>query len=700
MVTISKDSPISQGLIQKSLSSVLLREITEPFLKLLGTSCMIYEKDGTCALELFLSKWCDKLNRASRSLCATKSDKKAIQSGKWLCHESCWSDCSKISIDERRTVDIECHGKIRSKCVPIFRGEEVIGSITAGYGHPPSDLAVIEELASIYNLSPASLTKVAQESGFHSGEFSLFLDSYLTTLAHLIGILVHQAQIKSDLETKSNLAQHYMDLAGDITVVLNTEGNIEFLNQTGAELLGYEQEELLGKNWISMCLPTPIKQEIRDLHKEIFRGNNNDFLIHENSVLTKSGELRTISWKNDHIEDAKGNTIACVSMGIDVTEKRRIESQIQSEKQKLELFIETVPFGVIFVNKIGEITYSNKYAEKTLSLAKDEKTQRIYQDYRRRMEKLNGNPLTKDEQTFLKVKTTLKPVHNARHAIRDPTGKRILLSINASPVFDDHHNFNGILASIEDITEKVRTEQEFLKMRNIESLGVLAGGIAHDFNNILTALIGSLSLAEMELANHEYQDIPSYIHDSQKAAQRASKLTKQLLTFSKGGAPVLQTASIVGILEDTVKFSLRGSKSQFSLSISSIPDLHEVDIDENQISQVFQNLIINADQAMLHGGVISIKVENSTPQDCQSFLIPVQDYLKITVSDQGVGIPKENLSKIFDPYYTTKTTGSGLGLAICYSIIKRHKGYIFVESQINKGTTFCILLPKSSKKTY
>jgi len=173
-------------------------------------------------------------------------------------------------------------------------------------------------------------------------------------------------------------------------------------------------------------------------------------------------------------------------------------------------------------------------------------------------------------------------------------------------------------------------------------------------------------------------------------------LTKQLLTFAKGGAPIKETASIIDLIKDSASFSLRGSKVGCEQSITD--DLWSVEIDKGQISQVIQNLIINANQAMPDGGIIKIGSENVVIGENNPLPLPEGEYVKISIKDQGNGISEEHLHKIFDPYFTTKEKGSGLGLATCYSIIAKHNGHITVESEPGVGTTFFIYLPVSEKE--
>lgn len=256
------------------------------------------------------------------------------------------------------------------------------------------------------------------------------------------------------------------------------------------------------------------------------------------------------------------------------------------------------------------------------------------------------------------------------------------LCANASVAFENARLFREIHRHAEE---------------KIESVGVLAGGIAHDFNNLLTAILGNISLAKIETDPQE--EAFKVLSQAEKASLRAKDLTQQLLTFSKGGAPIKKVASIIPLLRDCVPFAARGPHLRYEFSLAD--DLWPVEIDEGQIGQVIQNVVINAGEAMPERGTIQIRGENvmvEKEESKQGLLRVGGKYVKISVKDHGVGISEENLSKIFDPYFTTKSNGSGLGPATTYSIIKKHGGYIEVESQIGVGTTFHIYLPASQKK--
>lgn len=251
----------------------------------------------------------------------------------------------------------------------------------------------------------------------------------------------------------------------------------------------------------------------------------------------------------------------------------------------------------------------------------------------------------------------------------------------------------ALRASEEQLSaEKERSQ--LLKMQKLEALGILAGGIAHDFNNLLSAILSRVQLValKMEKGRDEIKDLQAI----EKAILKAAKLTKQLLAFAKGGAPVKQAAKLSEIIKETAEFALRGTPVKIEYFLS--PVLWTVEIDSGQISQVIHNLTINACQAMPGGGVIKISACNEVVPARNEMMLKAGKYVKVEIEDEGTGIPEEHLTKIFDPYFTTKKSGSGLGLSSSYYIIKNHDGYIGVRSKPGTGSTFYFYLPASEKK--
>ena len=245
-----------------------------------------------------------------------------------------------------------------------------------------------------------------------------------------------------------------------------------------------------------------------------------------------------------------------------------------------------------------------------------------------------------------------------------------------------------------DITERKIIEEERVIFSKMESLGVLAGGIAHDFNNLLTVVLGNINLAMLELPpEYAGQEI---LTEAETACFQAQNLARQLLTFAKGGAPIKQLVAIEPLIRESATFACRGSQVRCEFTL---PDnLWAIEADAGQIHQVFQNLMLNAIQAMPGGGTIKIRGENLELANGGDLPLSASRYVKISLQDQGGGMPAGYLAKIFDPYFTTKPKGSGLGLATSYFIIKHHHGHIAAESKLGVGTTFTVYLPAVDRK--
>jgi PAS domain S-box-containing protein len=264
---------------------------------------------------------------------------------------------------------------------------------------------------------------------------------------------------------------------------------------------------------------------------------------------------------------------------------------------------------------------------------------------------------------------------------------------NSYNICDVHGKPVFLEGTLHDITNRKKMEEELQKVHKLESLGLLAGGIAHDFNNLLTGILGNISLCKVK--SEPGSKIFEILSRAEKATQRAGALTQQLLTFSKGGEPIRMSTNIIELLKDSTTFVLSGSKVLVTYDIQK--DLWPVDADRGQISQVFQNLTLNALEAMHDGGILQIYASNEHIGEKNNQTLKPGKYIKLIFADKGTGIKKDNLDKIFDPYFTTKKTGNGLGLSATYSIISKHHGFIEVDSEPGTGTRISIYLPTSEK---
>jgi PAS domain S-box-containing protein len=372
-----------------------------------------------------------------------------------------------------------------------------------------------------------------------------------------------------------------------------------------------------------------------------------------------------------------------------ITERKRAEQALKESLQRLKFHVENSPLAVVEFNKDFQIIHWSNKAERVFGWNSEEvlgkrvdQLRWVHEDDEQRVAALMADMLASRRTSN---------IHTNRNYRKD--GSVITCEWYNSAMVDATGNLVSVLSLVLDITERKRMEEELLRAQKLESVGILAGGIAHDFNNILTTILGNVSLAKNHVTSDD--EIFDLLNEAETASARAQSLTRQLLTFAKGGVPVKETASIKDILKESSSFVLRGSKSGCEFSIAE--DLWAAEVDIGQISQVINNIVINANQAMPKGGIIQVAAENQIIEDRHGLPVKPGRYIRISVIDQGAGIAEDHLLNIFDPYFSTKQEGSGLGLATTYSIIKKHDGHITVESRLGVGTTFHIYLPASEK---
>ena len=383
--------------------------------------------------------------------------------------------------------------------------------------------------------------------------------------------------------------------------------------------------------------------------------------------------------------------ILFVAMVRDVTERRRFEQEIASDKESLAVTLRSIEDGVITTDVQGKIIMINNAGENLTGWTSREAIGRSLKSVYNIAIDLKAQARAQKTGSRNEAQSILLSMpENA--TLRSRQGREYIIEQVASPIRDAKNEVAGVVLVFRDITERQRNEAERRKAETLEQLGLLAGGIAHDFNNLLTAIIGNISLASLLLPPND--EMGTRLNDAKNASMRARDLAQQLLTFARGGAPIKKTASIGKLIQDTVSFSLRGSHSRSEFLFGA--DLWPAEIDPGQISQVIANLVVNADQAMPNGGTLRVNCDNfsydATTTPAVADLMP-GDYIRIAIKDEGVGISEECIKRIFDPYFTTKPKGNGLGLATTYSIVKNHNGLITVESKVHFGSTFTIYLP-------
>ena len=374
----------------------------------------------------------------------------------------------------------------------------------------------------------------------------------------------------------------------------------------------------------------------------------------------------------------------------DISTFKDLEHLLRDEREQLRVTLRSIGDAVITTDLDGRVLLMNRMAEQLTGWdqagACGCKITEIFDIFKGKTGEPARNPLEQaiSQGVILELEDDTM--------LRSRSGQEFKIADSASPIRDEKSEIIGGVLVFRDITNRDRMQEEVLKLRKLESVGRLAGGIAHDFNNLLTGIMGNIEVAALRLGS-EQEKARGNLEKAMKASRRAADLTQKLLTFAKGGEPIKETEAIGEIIKDSAEFSLLGSKIALSLNIPE--DLWAAEVDSGQISQVIQNLVINAVYAMPEGGTISVCGENVDLGVAQTAGLPIKPgpYVKISVRDQGCGIDEELQEKIFDPFFTTKKEGSGLGLSVIYSIVNKHDGYIGVQSEPGHFTEFTFYLP-------
>jgi len=471
----------------------------------------------------------------------------------------------------------------------------------------------------------------------------------------------------------------------DIFLVHEHDGKIIDVNQRASDVLGYSREELL-KMQVSDLDPYYSPEDVRKVFDSILPGET--FTL-ESTYRCKDGTEFFVEVRSSVVK--WGSRSLIFSLVRDVNLRRMAQEQLAAEKELLSVTLRSIGDGVIATNEAGRVALLNKVAEKLTGWTQTEAAGLPLEEVFQLIHEESGIRCENPAQAILKSGQIVASSNSMILVARDGTERPVAKS--GAPIRDRQSRVKGVVLVFRDIVEERRLEREAQKAQRLESLGLLAGGIAHDFNNLLTVILGNISFVRLHI-NETVEDHRRLLA-AEKASEKARRLTHQLLTFAKGGTPVKEVASIAEIVRETAEFALHGSKARVEFEFSE--DLMASEVDTGQISQVFHNILINADQAMPQGGVVRIEARNVDIHILDERGLTPGPYIRISFRDNGEGIEPEHLDRIFDPYFTTKERGNGLGLATCYSIIKQHDGHIEVESVPGEGSTFQVYLPATGK---
>ena len=583
----------------------------------------------------------------------------------------------------------DCEGRnmVVNKAYKDFVGlkeEEIIGK-TDNHFFPPelaaqcleSDMKIFIERKTL-SFDEEFTLKDGKKVYFETIKSPLFDEA--GDIIGLVGVsrnITERKQTEEQFKLISNLINQSNEAIG---IIDPSTSHFLYVNDKACNNLGYSREELLNMCEVDIETSIPNKsfwdghvQRVKDNGHEIFFG---DLRRKDSSTFPAEVNIKFITVQE------KSYMVYVVH---DITERKRAEERRISEQQRFtQDMTDNLPCIYYLIDIDGNIIAWNRKALELLGYSSEE------------MSGMSAMQLVAPDNKDYAINKIMDGFNKGESVgevdliTKDGVKKPFFFTCRST--YKDKNTYLVCMGL--DISERKMMENEMIKAQKLESIGILAGGLAHDFNNILTAILGNVSLSKN--TSNPGDVLYRRLSDAEKAALRAKDLTKQLLTFSRGGAPVKRVISIIEIIKESADLVLRGSDVRCNYFMAD--DIRPVEADGGQISQVIHNIILNADQAMPRGGIINIRCENVIIGSGDPIPLKSGKYIRISIEDSGIGIQEEYIPKIFDPYFTTKQKGSGLGLATAYSIVKRHDGLVTVESKLGVGTTFNIYLPATAKK--
>jgi PAS domain S-box-containing protein len=501
--------------------------------------------------------------------------------------------------------------------------------------------------------------------------------------------VTERTEAEAALQRERDRAQRYLDIVGVILVALDEEGKVAMINKKGCEILGYPEDEIVGRSWFNNFIPEHQQEEAAQVLKMLLTGNHEKADYHENPIVTKTGEERMIAWHNTALTNGNGKVVGHLSSGEDITDRKAAEQALQESEAKFRGIAENT-FDVIFITDLaGVITYISPSCSG------------LFQYQTSEMEGEHFSTFVQKHEMPRVMKRFTQAVEGRKTGsieieVRRKDGRQAFIELNSSLVYQKGE-LVGTQGIIRDITHRREMETRLLHAQKMESMGTLAGGIAHDFNNILGIIIGNSELALDELLTDT--DAKEYVDEIHLAALRAKDIVKQILSVARQNPAVRVPIKIGDTIAESLKLMRATTPSSISVDASIANQTEDILGNSTEIHQIMMNLFTNAVDAM-EGRTGNLRVHLETVDLMDAEVADYDDlqagrFVKLIVEDTGAGIREDVINRIFDPYFTTKDVdkGTGMGLAVVYGIVKKHKGVVTVRSRVGQGTAFEILFP-------
>jgi len=685
-------------IIMDAVGGKMLKRIAEDAIDLLETSVAVYEKNGDYAFGMFSSGWCRLFDPASRDLCGTDDNRKALTCGRWLCHENCWNDSAKAAMQSGKPTDIACVGGIRLYGVPIIAGNEVVGAINIGYGDPPTDEAAIRELSDRFGIPIENVRACRGAYPSRPAYIIALAKKRLRTSAALIGEIVERKRTEEELRKNQTIfkkAEELFDIGGyeyDIP-----SGRLVF-SDGWMKIHGCEKRTLPVEELMPIAFPedqAKIEKAFDDALKNIRPYNIEHRIVRQND-----GEVRVVRVSAETIFTDDGNPVKLYGSVQDITEREAVGRALRESETKLQAILNNTEQSFALVDRKGAILAFNRIADelaKTIFGRSIQAGQPLF-DF------VNPADLESFKRHFrLALEGRVVAVEKEM-----PGGNWFAFSYN--PVYDEEKAVTGVCFNSRDITvrkeaearlnqysnhleemvaarthELEKAQEELLLKERLAVLGNLSGSISHELRNPLAAIDSSVYLLRMRLGE-DGDRVHDLMDRIQVNTMKANGIIQSLLDLTRMEGPRTQPRD----LRDLVPDLIRNLGAPDGIRIETVYADAEVpaDVDARQIRMALKNIMENGIQAMGGDGTLSVSVQRA---ECGTSAI--------VVSDTGPGIPPEEVQKIFQPLFSTKVHGIGFGLSIAKTIIEKHGGDLTAESIPDKGATFTIALPGARKES-
>ncbi|MDY7032345.1 MAG: PAS domain S-box protein [Thermodesulfobacteriota bacterium] len=501
--------------------------------------------------------------------------------------------------------------------------------------------------------------------------------------------IADRKQAEKALQESEERYRNLVETSPDVIFGLSAEDvTISSLNPAFEKIAGWSDKEFIGENFSSIIHPDNLSLAM-EKYQQVLNGKATSTF--ELKVFSKSGDIIV----GEFIavpEVQNGKVIGVLGFARDITKRTKTEEALRESEELFRSLSENTPDIIYTLDQNGAFTYINSAFKEILGYEREEVIEKYFIDFSKE----------EDKREYVCL---FKRVRDGKETIRDFSGNLMhkdgsprLFNACASPNFDSEGRLRGMVGLLKDITEHRRLEAQFQQAQKMEAIGTLAGGIAHDFNNLLMGIQGNVSLMLLDID----EDHPHYekLTSIEQSIRSGANLTKQLLGFARGGKYEVNSIDLNELIRKT-SYMFGRTKKEIQIYCNYQSHIWPIEADQGQIEQVLLNLYVNAWQAMPGGGELYIETENIdlSEEFARPYQVEPGRYVKVCISDTGIGMDEETQQRMFDPFFTTKEKGrgTGLGLASVYGIIKNHSGLIEVSSQKGEGTSFIIYLPASER---